>query len=339
MELATASENQPDSLCDWRRLLPFEYQSLKFTGDSRPVGFRFSKHIVNIEAEFRGTSFLVCGEAESQQMAVTKAIAELLERTAMKNWLDDNPQFKIENSNGFAAHVTEDLAREASIFERIERDAVLSQWYTSTPFRQIAAETLPEKLRTWSLNEISRSEFPIFKILLSTQGLGPSVTCILMNREGFGVSGHSTKADLLDSIESATSEACRAAHLSLRRSSWNDCLQLKSGELNSRVRPSAHALYYAYHEPFPAWMFGSALTWNEAEKLWADGIQSSTNLNFSFQVLLSEPLVVGFAGSPDCFDLTWGPCDPDRIIFSRANKRFASPINERSLNQKPHIVS
>lgn len=343
MGLAAANQNQSDSPSEWWRSLPFEYQSLKLTAESRPAGFRFSKHIVNIEAGFRNTHFLVCGEADSQEQAVTKAVAELLERTAMKSWVDENPHLGIENSNGFAAHGTEDLAREAAIFERVERDAVLAQWYSATPFLEIAPETLPSKLRNWSASELAQSEFPNLKILLSTQGLGPSITCILMNRDGFGVSGHSTKADLLESIESAVSEACRAAHLYLRRSCWSESLSLKSEAHNARkVKPGAHALYYAYHEPFPAWMFRREMSWIEAERLWANRMQTFAETempNFSFQALLREPLVVGFAHSSDCFDLTWGPCDPARILSSSANKRFASPINERSLNRQPHIVS
>lgn len=343
MGLISANQNQSDSPGEWWRSLPFEYQCLKLTADSRPVGFRFCKHSVNIEAGFRNTQLLVCGEADSQEQAVTKAVAELLERTAMKNWLDENPHLEIENSNGFAAHVTEDLAREAAIFERVERDAVLAQWYTATPFLLIAPETLPIKLQAWCSSELAQSEFPNLKILLSTQGLGPSVTCILMNRDGFGVSGHATKADFLQAIESAVAEACRAAHLYLRRSFWSDSLSLKHEEPNTRkVKPGAHALYYAYHEPFPAWMFGREMSWIEAESLWTERMQAFTHKampNFSFQVLLREPLVVGFAYSSDCFDLTWGPCDPAQILSSSANKRLASPISERSLNRQPHIVS
>ncbi|MGE0525470.1 MAG: YcaO-like family protein [Bdellovibrionales bacterium] len=261
----------------------------------------------------------------------------------MKNWLDENSHLEIENSNGFAAHVTEDLARQAAIFERVERDAVLAQWYTATPFLLIAPETLPIKLQAWRSSELAQSEFPNLRILLSTQGLGPSVTCVLMNREGFGVSGHSTNANLLEAIEGAIAEACRAAHLYLRRSFWSDSLLLRSEQHDvHKVKPGAHALYYAYHEPFPIWMFGREMSSNEAKGFWKERMQvfaQKAMPNFSFQVLLREPLAVGFAHSSDCFELTWGPCDPARILSSSANKRFASPISERSLNRQPHIVS
>lgn len=345
MGLATANQNMPNLPGDWWHSLPFSYQNLELFTDSRPIGFRFNQYIVNIKADFRGTRFLVCGEDDSQELAITKAIAELLERTAMKSWIDENPSLKIENSNGFAAHSTIELARENAIFERVERDAVLAQWYTATPFLQIESSTLPVKLRAWLDQELSHSEFPILKILISTQGLGPSVTCLLMNQDGFGVSGHSAKPNIQDAVDSAIAEACRAAHHYLRRSFWDDSIFLKEESTDGgprKVAPGAHALYYAYHEPFPAWMFGDELSWDKAKKLWENRVQvfSRTAMTkFSFQDLLEEPLAVGFAHSPECFDLIWGPCRPSEILLSRANRRFASPINERTLNRKPHIVA
>lgn len=330
-------------MIDWWSLLPFEYKNLRLLADSRPVGFRFSKYVVNVEADFQGMHLVVCGEANTQEFAATKAVAELLERTAMKSWLDQNPDLVIENSNGFAAHMNADLARENAIFERMERDAVLAQWYTATPFLQVAPNTLPEDLRAWVDVELSHSEFPILKVILTTMGLGPSVTCLLMNNDGFGVSGHSAKSGLREAMDGALAEACRAAHHYLRRSFWNDSLCLR-GEVPSPrlVRPGAHALYYAYHEPFPTWMFGGEIDWCYSRSYWDDKIlnfSKTAKSEFSFQVILEEPLTVGFAQSPRCFDLNWGPCNPATILQASANKRFAAPITERNLNQKPHIVA
>src|SRR4051812_37011056 len=107
MELTATNQSQLGTLGQWWRSLPFDFQSLKVSSDCRPIGFRFSGHITNISAQYRNTKFIVCGEAETQELAVTKAVSELLERTAMKKWLDENPHLKIKNSNGFAAHVTE----------------------------------------------------------------------------------------------------------------------------------------------------------------------------------------------------------------------------------------
>ena len=62
----------------WWEQLPFPYGSCTVTEGSRPEGFRFHPHIINIEAELYGRKFLVCGEDESKELAMTKAVAELL---------------------------------------------------------------------------------------------------------------------------------------------------------------------------------------------------------------------------------------------------------------------
>ena len=79
------------------------------------------------------------------------------------------------------------MARSNAIFELIERDAVLSQWYSAIPFLEVSPKELPSQIQDWAVDELCRSEFPILKILFSTEGLGPSITCVLMNQKGFGV--------------------------------------------------------------------------------------------------------------------------------------------------------
>ncbi|MBX3033562.1 MAG: YcaO-like family protein [Bdellovibrionaceae bacterium] len=326
----------------WWHSLPFDYHGLKVSVGSRPVGFRFSQSIINIEAEFRDVSFLTCGEANTQDLAMTKAIAELLERTAMKDWLDKNPHSGIKSSNGWAAHQSPEAARLNAIYERVERDAVLAQWYSATPFIQISPASVPHELRAWVMEELSQSELPILKILISTMGLCPSVTCLFMNESGFGVSGHAAKPGLQESIESALAEACRSAHHHLRRSFWNDSVHLKQGDFTQRIQPGAHAVYYAYHEPFPTWMFGPELSWSGASAYWIGKVRdfSRTELpRFSFHVALEDPMFVGFASHPDTFEIVWGSTDPKVVLETAANRRFASPITERTLNRRPHIIS
>ena len=343
MSLQKVSPCKSDQMSSqWWHSLPFAYRDLRVSTGSRPAGFRFSRSIINIEAEFQDVSFLTCGEADSPDLAMTRAIAELLERTAMKDWLDKNPQSNIRSSNGWAAHGSSESARMNAIFERAERDAVLAQWYSATPFLQVSNEGLPQALRTWATEELSQSEFPILKILISTVGLSPSVTCVFMNRGGFGVSGHAAKPDLQDSIESAIVEACRSAHHYLRRSFWSDSVRLKRGDGSERIQPGAHAVYYAYHEPFPAWMFGAELPWNDAIHYWNERTEEFVRHElpkFSFQVALEDPIFVGFATHPETFEISWGPTDPALVLLTAANRRFASPITERTLNRKPHIIS
>lgn len=336
------SPTNPDCRNNGWDHLPFDYRNLKVSVGSRPIGFRFSQSIFNIEADFNDVHIITCGEASSPDLAITKAIAELIERTAMIEWSRTQARNFRMTSNGWAAHQTFANTRLNAICERIERDAVLAHWYSTTPFLQMSKGDLPDQLRSWVSAELAQSELPLLTILLSTIGIGPSITCLLTNESGYGVSGHACKANLLESIESAISEACRAAHHVLRRSFWKDSLLLKHGDVTQRVRPGAHAVYYAYHEPFPRWMFGTEVSWSEANGYWVNRIEefhSNALKDFSFQAVLSEPMYVGFATHPECFEIAWGPTDTSLVLAMAANRRFAVPLTERTLNRQPHIIS
>lgn len=267
---------------------PFRYDSLSIEKGHRPVGFRFFQHIINIKASIGNREMVVTGEANSLELAHAKARSELIERSALISFADDT---QAETSNGWAAHPSKAQTTLNAVFELVERDAVLSQWYSATPFLQVPTTELPTDLQHWATDELSRSEYPELLVLLSSQGLGPSVSCILKNANGFGVSGHATRATLRESIESALAEACRAAHATLRREYWGDTLKLKRGELGP-ANPGAHSVYYAYHEPFPNWMFGAPLAWAEANNVWKT---KTTAINrqvgeFKFQTILESDL-------------------------------------------------
>lgn len=312
----------------WWEHLPFPYSSCEITMGTRPEGFRFYPYIFNIEAELYGRRFLVCGEAHSSELAITKAIAELLERSALFQHAGG------QSSNGWAAHTAIAEARSKAIFELVERDAVLAQWYTATPF--FCVSDLPEPIRRWQLAELAKSEYPILKVLLSTRGLGPSVTCLMMNEQGFGISSHASGASLEESIEGAIAEACRAAHLSLRREHWQNTLDLKAARV-TRIEPGAHGLYYAYQEAFPAWMFGAGIDWAAAKADWDRRVGGIFLSEFTFRPVLHAPLVAGFAANPKALSLSWGTTQIDEILKTIAGQRLAASSTEWNL--KPHIVS
>jgi hypothetical protein len=320
---------------EWWRALPFPYVSCNVTSGSRPDGFSFYPHIINIEADLLGRTVWACGEAHEPELAMTKAVAELLERSALITWKIRNSSRAL-SSNGWAAHSSADAAKSAATLELIERDAALSHWYTATPFLEIPFNELPISIQEWRHAELSKSEFPNLKILFTTVGLGPSVTCLFLNDKGFGVSSHSTRTTLLESIESAIGEACRAAHMALRKSFWRETLALRDNEAIA-VGPGAHSVYYAYHEPFPNWMFGSSVTWEPASKLWSSRIDSARNSEMDFKIVLHQPLVVGFASHKLAFPLTWGPTDKEYVLATAASMRFA--VQPTEWNLKPHIIS
>jgi YcaO cyclodehydratase, ATP-ad Mg2+-binding len=318
---------------DWWRSLPYEFDSVEISRGGRPDGFRFYSEIITIQATFRGSQIIVCGEANDQSLAMTKAVAELLERTAL---LSTTSPIANKSSNGWAAHIDIEQAKRAATLELIERDAVLAQWYTSTPFVEIPNESLPIQFKDWVGQELAKSEFPNLRVLYSTEGIGPSVTCMLTDDRGYGVTGHATRDSLHESVESAIGEACRAAHLAISKSNWNDTLLLKD-ESAARVRPSAHALFYAYHEAFPSWMFGEKLSWAEANLNWTDRLGKVPFGEFQFHAELESPLVIGFATHPEVFELQWGPTNFDRVVKTAASKRLARKRTE--WNRKPHIVA
>lgn len=336
------SISQSDAASSWWKALPFEFQDVRVSRGTRPAGFRFSKFIINIEAILDGIDIRSCGEADTEDLAMTKAIMELIERASLMRWYRENRTATIGTSNGWAAHETMAQAKTSAILELVERDAALAQWYLSVPFLEIPATEWPQAIALWSQTELSQSEFPEMKLLVSTEGIGPSVTCLFLNAKGHGVAGHSTKTSLQDSIESAIAETCRAAHLALRRSFWKDSQTLLNRVKDVRVQPGAHAVYYAYHEPFPGWMFGPQISWAEAGKSWSEKIDLLLRreiADFTFHQALENPVVAGFVTHDRAFELTWGSTDIQKVLKQAENRNFSASIDERNLNSQPHIVS
>lgn len=314
---------------------PFTYDFIRLEVGYRPIGFRFAKHILNITAIINQRELIVCGEADDLETAKAKVFSELMERSALIVYGDG---YQATNSNGWAAHPDCAQARCNAIFELVERDAVLAQWYTGTPFLELEQSDWPIDIQQWAKNELAASEFPQMKILLSTLGLGPSVTVIFLNKTGFGVSAHSTKATLTDSIESAIAEACRSAHASIRREHWSESLKLKIGQGVLTVA-EAHAVYYAYHEVFPVWMFGDNLKWEAALELWERKIEALKQIEteFGYSIVMKSPLSVVFARHPRSFPLTWGNTITDWVTSQAGWKRLG--LNSNKLNKEVHIVS
>lgn len=327
--------NQASDKDNWWSYLPFDLQNVKVTAGSRPVGFRYSSFIFNIEADLGDNAIVACGEDQSADLAMTKAVAELVERATMLNWSKKGSS-QLRTSSGWAAHDNEQSCKQSAILELVERDAVLAQWYSRTSFIEIDPKALPDSIRIWAQSELCQSEFPRLHLLLSTEGVGPSVSCLFLNENGFGVSGHATKANLFDSIESAIAETCRAAHLAIRKSFMDDSVQLKNS-IASRVDPGAHAVYYAYHEPFPQWMFGRTATWEVANQVWQQKITQLNMDSFRFEVALQEPFVVGVASHPEIFEVSWGSTVENEINKKIQSRKYRP--GSRILNLKPHIVS
>jgi hypothetical protein len=312
----------------------FPYDAISIEDGQRPIGFRFVRHIVNINASLAGNDLIITGEADTLELARAKARSELIERSALISF---GHNYGAETSNGWAAHPDKDQAHSNAILELVERDAVLAQWYSSTPFFELKPSEWPLDIKHWAASELARSEFPRLRLLISTQGLGPSVTCLFMNASGHGVSAHATRSTLDESIRSAITEACRPAHASIRREHWKNTLALKAGDGNPRSS-EAHAVYYAYHEPFPQWIFGEELNWDGALNLWRQRmLVLVADDQFDFTIVMTEPMFVGFARHPKAFHLRWGNTNPEWIASLSGSKRLG--LSKDKINKSVHIIA
>lgn len=327
----TEDENISDLLSEQ----PFAYDSIRLEPGHRPIGFHFVKHIFNITAKLNQHEFIVCGEADDLELAKAKVFSELMERSALMVY---GANYQAVNSNGWAAHPDRTQARLNAIYELVERDAVLAQWYSATPFLELEQSQWPLEIQHWAKSELAISEFPQMRILLSTLGLGPSVTVLFLNDQGFGVSAHATKRTLSEAIKSAITEACRPAHASIRREHWKDSLKLKTNQ-GDLMEADAHAVYYAYHEPFPTWVFGEKLNWDMALEIWNEKIIALKKIEneFRYTVVMASPISVGFAKHPKSFQLCWGSTNPDWIASQAGWKRLG--IDSKKINKQVHIVS
>lgn len=340
--------------------LPFQYQSIKVFQSHRPIGFRFYNQSIVIEAIIQDKSIIACGEDSELTVAVAKARSELVERTALLTFsksdinlyrgsestsIDESSGSVQEvtsahftTSNGWAAHPQKHKAEIGAVLELLERDAIMAQWYKQTPFIELKAESFPTKIQKWVSYELAQSEFPILRILLSTEGFGVSITCLLINNQGYGVCGHSTKLQLEDAIDNAIGEACRAAQFTLRKSFWQDSLVLKDLCSDTKIDPGAHGVYYAYHEAFPQWMFGNKVSCEIAQTIWNKSISrvlANYLDEFNLFTEFHASLFVSCATHPKALKLTWGTTDEKRIEELRANER----LKGAAINTKPHIIS
>lgn len=332
---------RPNIFLDSQKLLaeikaiPFVFESLRIESGQRPIGFRFSQHIVNIIAQLGQNKIVACGEADSRELAEAKTLSELMERSALVSF---GHKYGAENSNGWAAHPIRAQCRMNAIFELVERDAVLAHWYSATPFLELAQDQWPLEIQHWATTELSRSEFSRMRILITNLGIGPSVTCVFQDENGFGVCAHSSRTTLTEAIRSAIAEACRPAHASIRRDHWNECLKLKIGN-GDPLAHEAHGVFYAYHEPFPKWMFGEIGSWDQALNLWAKKLTAmvGSDNQFEFTIVMEEPLFVGFATHHQAFELRWGSSNAEWISSLSGSQRIG--LNKNKINKAVHIVS
>lgn len=306
----------------------------------RKRGYRFYRHAFVTRMRANGITESGCGEANSKLLAIEKSIAEAVERVSYRAL--KGTSFGSANSNGWAAHRSSEKAKEAALLELIERDASLVHWLGRTPMLEMDPASFPGWLSDWAKDELAWSKFPTLRILVSTKGFLPTVTSVLLNRDGFGVASHAAGRSLNSAIGRSTSEACRLAHLAAENSYVLSAKKLFSPELNGqKFGPHHHAVVYAYHKEMPQWIFGERMRFREIRKYWNKAYNHANplELDSQFDLVARGPLYVGRCQSAEVQNLFFGPT-ASALESGVINKRRTN-MNDRScnLNVEPHFVA
>ena len=208
------------------------------------------------------------GESKYRPLAIQKAISEAVERISYL--ILKRTKFGTANSNGFAAHITPEAARTSALMEVLERDAVLVHWLTQTPLTVLSESTWPRWLRNIS-RKIASGRYPHLKIMTSHLGYIPTVTAMITDHNGSGVTSHAYGANLEEATMRALRETFRIANMALAYIEDDDLVI----EQNT---PTAHAMAYAFGEGLPKWIPGSHEDWSVEESNWAlDSFQKLSN--------------------------------------------------------------
>jgi len=216
--------------------------------------------------------------------------------------------------------------------ELVERDAVLVHWLGRTPMAEIPASSWPTWLSAWTNQELRLSpKLTTLRVLLSSEGHKPTLTTVLLTDDGHAVLSHATARSLKEALQKALAETCRIAHIASAGAHIDTSVQLgEAADDASQITPEDHAMYYAYHERLPDWIFGQRITWRDAEAQWTAGQYLfdktiAPTLNASFVQVSDGPIFVGYA-----------KCDMIQNLFFGRTKDAQSKglINVRRLRQK-----
>jgi len=301
---------------------------------NRAKGYRFSKYAINAKAKFGSLYAQGRGEDDCQMLAVQKAMSEACERVVYRAIRATRPE--IQNSNGWAAHIDSTKMRDAACFEILERDAPLVHWYTMTPFLRVSPTDYPKWLRNWVRYELAHSVFESLKLFISTEGFIPTVSTVFLDRRGHGVVSHAHASQLSEAIKRALDETCRMAQLASEKRLHAESISYLNGNSKQNYQPSIHSLIYAYHLPFPKWISGHEISWNEANLYWKRRMEKSCFSLPKIEVTeyVTKPISIGYAKSEGIQNLNFGHPNKTHLCQSRLEI-----IGNYQYNRQPHFVS
>lgn len=305
----------------------------------RPVGLRFSEFAFVTEVSAGKHLGVGYGESSYHLPALQKSIAEGVERAvylALKGTSYGSP-----NSNGWAAHLSRDKAHDAAADELLERDAILVHWLSQKPWTEIGRETWPSWLTNWTDTELQLS--PLFnrlRILIATDGYLPALTTVLLSEDDHAVLSHAT-ADSIDvALAKALAETCRIAQIAMENDSTETARNLGASFSSGAPGPEDHALYYAFHEKFPDWVFGHRLDWKTAKSQWRVNRRKFRKFSIQsrFHEIASGPLTVGYATSKQVQGLFFGGTTQAQATGLINSHRLRAAGYQGDLNLMPHCV-
>jgi len=298
----------------------------------RAAGYRFTKYSIVTKIESSdGVEAYGFGENNFKILALQKSIAEAVERCVLKSMRRAGSDSK--NSNGWAAHLSAKKAVTSAQAELFERDAALLHWLSATSLNEIPMDTWPKSLSKWAIDELSLAKkFNRLRILVSNLGIVPIVATIIQDENGHAFVSQSGAETLEKAIAKALAETCRIADLAL-----SGVISKTSGVVKT---PEDHALFYAFDEKLPEWVFGQCENFLQAQAAW---VRKMANVNKQMPLLTNSTyqcgqLHIANSSSEEIQNLYFGSTEAaisnDWINF----KRLEKICGWKRLNHLPHFV-
>jgi len=289
----------------------------------RPAGYQIPGFVA-LGATIRYGNLKAQGFGEGPEaLAISKALSEATERVVQKLYSlrTQSP----ESSNGWACHVSSELAVQSAILELIERDVAITNWESNGPFFEIPQTLWPPELKTWLEMRHPSQEYSSLRLFLSQNDNGACISALLFNDRLNFVAGHASGLDLKAVILSATAECMRAAHAALRFENFVEVAALHASGTTAPAPPGAHSLAYAYSKPLPSNLRLLKATEEEFEKMWSRHLKIVSKLDHSklyIQVYPVADLFVARVRSNQYRPIHWGTKHGEKA----------------TLNPNPHFV-
>lgn len=271
------------------------------------------------------------GSAQTEELALIKAFCEGLDRFAFYQTTEPN-------TNGFAAHTSQEQAILNAQCELAERDAFLSHYFTETPFLDA-----PLDLRTTLNNDPALdyldSNKVAYKILQMTSP--QDAHCYLFLANGL----HCQKPFGL-----ALGGSCHPNPTQALRSAAIEGLRHVVSSLNGQADPSLNIdefSDFSTHGPEDHIRLSSDLDYasNFIDKFWTPVKKQSDSPYYLADIpTTTQPLNI-FTDSPfwlaqakfhSLQSLFFGPSTPQQINFTRLTQFKGEPVSCNSMRTIPH---